>query len=69
MRIAIRGIVRGKVIELANEPGLPDGQEASVTLEPVSLAMPPNSDGALAGYLFGLLESVPGLALEDWMIP
>jgi hypothetical protein len=32
----MKGIVHGKVIELDEEPGLPDGQEVSVTLQPIS---------------------------------
>jgi hypothetical protein len=35
MTTPLRGIVRGKVIELDQEPGLPDGQEVSVTLQRV----------------------------------
>ncbi|HEV3203881.1 MAG TPA: hypothetical protein VGY77_05840, partial [Gemmataceae bacterium] len=33
--------VHGKVIELDQEPGLPDGQEVLVTLEPISPGMRP----------------------------
>lgn len=29
----LKGIVRGKVIELTEEPGLPDGQEVTVVLQ------------------------------------
>jgi hypothetical protein len=29
------GVVHGKMIELAQEPGLPDGQAVSVTVKPV----------------------------------
>jgi hypothetical protein len=36
MTTSLKGTVRGKVIELDQEPGLPDGQEVSVTLEPIS---------------------------------
>jgi hypothetical protein len=36
MTTSIKGIVHGKVIELDQEPGLPDGQEVSVTLQPIS---------------------------------
>jgi len=32
---SLRGIVRGKTIELENEPGLPDGQAVSVTVHPL----------------------------------
>lgn len=28
----LRGVIRGKTIELANDPGLEDGQEVEVTL-------------------------------------
>jgi hypothetical protein len=35
------------VIELEDEPGLPDGQEVSVTVEPVSPATSPTSPEAL----------------------
>ena len=35
MTTALRGIIHGKVIELDQEPGLPDGQEVSVTLAPL----------------------------------
>jgi hypothetical protein len=36
MTTSIKGIVHGKVIELEQEPGLPDGQEVSVTLQPIT---------------------------------
>ena len=36
MTTSLKGIVHGKVIELDQEPGLPDGQEVSVTLQPIS---------------------------------
>jgi hypothetical protein len=48
MKTAIRGVIHGKVVELEDEPGLPDGQEVSVTLEPVSPATSPTSPEALA---------------------
>jgi hypothetical protein len=35
MKSMIRGVVRGKIIELPEETGLPEGQEVSVTLEPI----------------------------------
>ena len=34
MATVLRGIIRGKTIELEAEPGLPDGQEVSVTVAP-----------------------------------
>jgi hypothetical protein len=36
MTTSLKGIVHGKVIELDQEPGLPDGQQVSVTLQPIS---------------------------------
>jgi uncharacterized protein (DUF433 family) len=32
----LRGVIHGKTIELESEPGLPDGQEVSVEIHPVS---------------------------------
>ena len=32
----MRGVVHGKTIELEEEPGLPDGQPVTVTVQPVS---------------------------------
>jgi hypothetical protein len=31
----IQGAIRGKIIELETEPGLPDGQRVTVVVEPV----------------------------------
>ena len=36
MTTSLRGIVQGKVIELDQEPGLPDGQEVAIILQPIS---------------------------------
>jgi hypothetical protein len=47
MKTAMKGIVHGKTIELQEEPGLPDGQEVSVTVEPLSPVQSPNSPAAL----------------------
>ena len=33
--MTIRGIIRGKTIELETEPGLPDGQAVAVEVRPV----------------------------------
>ena len=33
-KVTVNGVVRGKTIELDREPGLPDGQEVRVTMEP-----------------------------------
>ena len=42
----LRGVVHGRFIELERDPGLPDGQEVAVTVEPVPVstaASPPTS--------------------------
>ena len=36
----LRGVIRGKLIELLQDTGFPDGQEVTVTLQP----SPPQSD-------------------------
>lgn len=35
-----KGVVRGKTIELESEPGLPEGQEVTVTVKPVVVPDP-----------------------------
>ncbi len=40
MTISLRGVVRGKIIELSTDTGLPEGQEVSVSLQPVSPGVP-----------------------------
>jgi hypothetical protein len=46
MTTPLRGIVHGKVIELDQEPGLPDGQVVSITLQPISPGSGPVSGAA-----------------------
>jgi hypothetical protein len=38
---ALKGVIHGRTIELDREPGLPDGQEVTVTVEPVTAPSPP----------------------------
>jgi hypothetical protein len=47
MRTGLRGVIRGKLIELEQEPGLPDGQQVCVTVEPISPSSSPTSPEAL----------------------
>lgn len=35
MKATLRGIIHGKTIELTQSPGLPEGQEVTVTVEPL----------------------------------
>jgi hypothetical protein len=46
MKTGLKGVVHGKTVELEQEPGLPDGQAVTVTLEVVSLATSPTSPAA-----------------------
>jgi hypothetical protein len=48
LKTALKGVIHGRTIELEQEAGLPDGQEVSVTVEPVSLATSPTTPEALA---------------------
>jgi hypothetical protein len=34
----LRGVIRGKTIELTNDPGLKEGQEVEITLRPMTKA-------------------------------
>lgn len=47
MKTALKGIIHGKTIELEQEPGLPDGQEVSVTVTPAPTRTSPNNPAAL----------------------
>jgi hypothetical protein len=56
----LRGIIRGNTIELEQEPGLPDGQEVRVTVQPI---LPPGE---------GIKQSAgtwadAGDELENWL--
>ncbi len=37
----LRGVVHGKMIELDQEPGFPEGQVVTVTVRPVESRLPP----------------------------
>ncbi len=54
MRTGLKGVVHGRLIELQDEPGLPDGQAVSIELRP--LEEPANAQDAAA---------IPGV--ETWM--
>lgn len=61
--VIVKGIVRGRTIELDREPGLPEGQLVSVVLRP---ALPPGeglrrSFGAWASDATELGEFVQGI--------
>jgi len=36
----MRGVIHGKTIKLEQAPGLPDGQQVGVTIEPLPVAAP-----------------------------
>lgn len=39
--MTLRGVIHGKTIELTTESGLPEGQEVTVTVEPIVPKLPP----------------------------
>ncbi|MEI8020698.1 MAG: hypothetical protein WCH39_21020 [Schlesneria sp.] len=47
MKIALKGVIHGRTIELEQEAGFSDGQEVSVSVEPVLPATSPTSAEAL----------------------
>jgi hypothetical protein len=47
MTTSLKGIVHGKIIDLDQEPGLPDGQEVLVTLQPISPGPSPVPSAAI----------------------
>jgi hypothetical protein len=47
LKTSLKGIIHGKFIELEQEPGLPDGQQVAVSVEPVSALIPPTNSEAL----------------------
>lgn len=44
----LRGIVHGRMIELENEPGLPDGQSVMVVVQPMNMTKE-NGEGMAPG--------------------
>ncbi len=57
----IRGIVRGKTIELENETGLPDGQEVAVTVCPTATGSQLPAAGEGVKRAFGAWDDEPEL--------
>jgi hypothetical protein len=43
--VVVKGIVRGKTVELERAPGLPEGQEVKVTLQPSNQRTPVPGEG------------------------
>jgi hypothetical protein len=60
MTVSLKGIVRGKSIELERAPGLPDGQEVTVTVEPTEPAKLPPGEG-LRRAAGGWSDDIEGL--------
>jgi uncharacterized protein (DUF433 family) len=63
MKTTLRGVVHGRTIELAQEPGLPDGQAVTVAIEPVAERPPTASPPAEARppWWLGRLEVNPAV--------
>jgi len=45
IQAVLRGVIHGKTIELDQEPGLPDGQSVSVTVQPLPAKRLPPGEG------------------------
>jgi hypothetical protein len=65
MKITVRGVIRGKIIELKQPPGVPDGQPVGVTIEPLADTgagpPPPERKARVPGNRKGMIT----LAVED----
>jgi hypothetical protein len=48
MKVAVNGVIHGRIIELDEALGMPDGQSVSVTVEAVTGPTSPSSPEALA---------------------
>lgn len=60
MTVSLRGVIRGNTIELEHPPGLPEGQEVKVTVEPTGPAGLPPGEG-LRRAAGGWSDDVDGL--------
>jgi hypothetical protein len=63
----LRGVIHGKAIELTEEPGWPDGQEVTVTIEPLI-----RSENAKSGALESLQRAAgswsdDGVGLDQYL--
>jgi uncharacterized protein (DUF433 family) len=63
MRTTFRGVVHGRIIELAQEPGLPEGQIVTIAIEAVGETKPPHPTAgeALPPWWLERLEVAPGV--------
>jgi len=57
----LRGVIHGKAIELDEDPGLPEGQEVTVSVEPVALPASAEALNALKRAAGGWSDDVEGL--------
>jgi len=60
MTVSLKGVVRGKTIELERAPGLPEGQEVTVTVQPTEPANLPPGEG-LRRAAGGWSDDIEGL--------
>lgn len=62
----LRGVIHGKIIELDEEAGLPDGQSVSVTVQPLSEKRLPPGEG-IRRSAGAWADDAPGLeSFQDW---
>ena len=61
MTKTVHGIVHGKTIELAQETGVPDGQEVEVVIRPITALPRSEPWGEGLRRCAGALAGIPGL--------
>jgi hypothetical protein len=70
----INGVIHGKIIELEQEPGLPDGQPVAVTIQEIErvsspvkpIQMPASPDTGRPSIEEVLVSLAAKVAEEDW---
>lgn len=70
----LQGVIRGKTIELASDPGLPEGEAVEVqlkviqtaTADPAGTANTPRLPGPPPGWFPGCQESAAGMLAQLW---
>jgi hypothetical protein len=63
---SLTGVIHGKTIELDVAPGLPDGQQVSVVVQPVAESSALSPDEAIRQSAGGWADA--GKDLDDWLI-
>jgi hypothetical protein len=68
----IDGVIHGKIIELSDDPGLPDGNQVQVVVWPIRLPTAGHAEAASPlpgpppGWRPGCTETAAGMLAEIW---